>query len=289
MFSNSGYVSDGDIDEESSDAELLINSCGEYRLLTLPRYETVRPEGRRDYQLLYVAGGKASFTVQDTVCRLTEGYVFFYRPGEVQHYSYEIEDRPDIFWLHYSGKDAEEFTSALQKPGQEGCFVGIREEYRELFCQIIRELQLRRSGFRRMAEAYARQLLLMMARDSGEAAGAAARNRQIEQVIQMMHQEYSLGKTVEEYARECSMGTCWFIRSFRKATGVSPQQFLIRLRIGKARELLAYTSYNISEIAALAGYENPLYFSRLFRKNTGISPTRYREMFAGKIGGNSRM
>ena len=46
----------------------------------------------------------------------------------------------------------------------------------------------------------------------------------------------------------------------------------------KARELLSASSYNVSEIAAMVGYDNPLYFSRLFKKTAGISPREYRQL-----------
>ena len=72
------------------------------------------------------------------------------------------------------------------------------------------------------------------------------------------------------------MGVCWFIRCFRAYTGYPPRQYLIRLKVNRARELLSYSSYNISEIARLVGYDNPLYFSRVFSQNMGCSPSEYR-------------
>ncbi len=72
------------------------------------------------------------------------------------------------------------------------------------------------------------------------------------------------------------MSVSWFARVFKRHTGTSPQQYLINVRINKAKELLVSSTYNISKIAEIVGYYNPLYFSRVFKKHTGCSPSEYR-------------
>lgn len=54
-------------------------------------------------------------------------------------------------------------------------------------------------------------------------------------------------------------------------------QYILSKRICNAEALLQNTQYNITEIAQIVGYENPLYFSRLFKKIKGISPSEYRK------------
>ena len=80
-------------------------------------------------------------------------------------------------------------------------------------------------------------------------------------------------------AREASavgLSYAQFYRRFCKAMGMSPVEYLIRLRIGKACDLLAGTFYPISEIARACGYENEFYFSNAFKKIHKISPSAYR-------------
>ncbi len=73
------------------------------------------------------------------------------------------------------------------------------------------------------------------------------------------------------------MSTSWFIRSLKQYTGMTPVQYIILIRIAKARTLLESTDYSINEIASIVGYDNPLYFSRIFKKHTGSSPANYRK------------
>ena len=55
-------------------------------------------------------------------------------------------------------------------------------------------------------------------------------------------------------------------------------QYLLTIRVNNAASLLETTDYSMAEIAAIVGYEDPLYFSRVFRKIKGMSPTEYRKL-----------
>lgn len=83
----------------------------------------------------------------------------------------------------------------------------------------------------------------------------------------------------EAEARKCCVTLTHFRRIFKEITDLSPQQFLLQMRLNKAAELLKSTSAPIKEIAALSGWENVFYFSRLFRQKYHISPLQYRKEF----------
>ena len=59
---------------------------------------------------------------------------------------------------------------------------------------------------------------------------------------------------------------------------MSPMHYILINRINNAVSLLETTDYNVTEISAIVGYENPMYFSRLFKKQKGVSPTEYRKI-----------
>ena len=54
-------------------------------------------------------------------------------------------------------------------------------------------------------------------------------------------------------------------------------QYILSKRLYNAKILLQNTDYNVTEIAEIIGYDNPLYFSRIFKKAKGISPSEYRK------------
>jgi len=58
--------------------------------------------------------------------------------------------------------------------------------------------------------------------------------------------------------------------------GCPPQEFLIRLRLFKAAEMMKLSGNSIRDIAAVCGYPNQLHFSRAFKKRYGVSPRQWR-------------
>ena len=98
----------------------------------------------------------------------------------------------------------------------------------------------------------------------------------MEEAVRRFHQCPEENFTIKEYARENKLNYYRFIDSFTRITGVAPRQYIISIRMSKARELLCNESFTVADVAQLVGYENALYFSRIFKKTVGISPTEYR-------------
>ena len=278
MINISAYLNNEDMEFYDNENQLTVGSCGYHKLLTEPRYDTIRPAGRKDWLLLYLCKGSAHFTIDAISRTLPEGTLILYEPGRAQYYYYLLEERPAIYWLHFSGKNIPGLLSSLGYSGLVSYTVTPQKAYTDLFDRIIRELQLKHPNFATLANAYAWQLLAQMGRCLSESRieNSEEENR-LEQIVQMIHQDFGKNHTVEEYAEMCNVSIGWFIRSFKDFTGLTPQQYVVRVRINKAKELLAYSAYNVGEIGTFVGYENPLYFSRVFSNLVGMPPREYRK------------
>ncbi len=278
MINISGYVTDADEDIVDSKNFLSVNSCGYYKLAKLSSFETSRPGGRSDYQLLYVAKGTADFKIDGELMTMEEGSAVIYFPHQPQYYNYRLENNPEVYWLHFSGTQVETYLKSLDFVNGSLFNVGIKNEYIPIFEKIIRELQVRRKCFFELSNLYALELLSLMSRNMSEGSSNIYRiNEQLQNIIELMNKSFPQKQSVTEYAKLCNMSTCWFINCFRTYTGMTPQQYITDIRVAKAKELLSYSSFNISEIASIVGYDNPFYFSRIFKKNTGQSPREYRK------------
>jgi two-component system response regulator YesN len=84
------------------------------------------------------------------------------------------------------------------------------------------------------------------------------------------------GLSVDRLCEHLHVSQSYFSAVFRQETGTSYVQYLTKLRLDHACELLLQTDEKTYEIARRVGYEEPNYFSYVFKKSFGVSPTKYR-------------
>jgi len=99
----------------------------------------------------------------------------------------------------------------------------------------------------------------------------------IREAITYIEQNYTRDFSIEDIAATLGIDRGYFGKLFKRATGQSPQQFLIHYRLIKAANLLKTTELSIREVANSVGYENQLHFSRAFRKMYEVSPREYKK------------
>ena len=148
--------------------------------------------------------------------------------------------------------------------------------------QQLREEATRRSASRLFVRGIAQAIAVHLARNYA-ALGEDSRGespslpgfklrRITEWMAEHMADEFSLGRL----AAQAGMSEFHFNRLFKRATGVPPSQYQIKLRMDAARRLLRETKKSVITIANEVGYSNPSHFAQLFRKETGLAPTDYR-------------
>ncbi|WP_129717011.1 helix-turn-helix domain-containing protein [Pedobacter sp. SYP-B3415] len=87
---------------------------------------------------------------------------------------------------------------------------------------------------------------------------------------------YNKNISLQDAADIACLSVNHFMRTFKEAYGFSPHQYLIRLRLKRARYLLRNTPYALHEIVGMVGFECPSSFIRLFRNNFTMTPLKYR-------------
>ena len=280
MYTNSAYLNNSMVDIKDKSKPLIVTSCGTYRLITRHKLPTWRPRGRLDFQLLYVASGKAHFHFDGEEKIVTAGHMVLYHPKEPQKYEYYGKDQTEVYWVHFTGSNV---TNILRSYGltddKKIFYCGSGLEYENLFRTMIYELQMRKENYSEMLEMYLRQIFIMLQRyfKSSLKADNTRVIEEIDKATAYFNEHYSEEICIEEYAQNNHVSVSWFIRNFKQCTGSTPMQYILSRRIYNAEVLLQEPTYNISEIARIVGYENPLYFSRIFKKAKGLSPSEYRK------------
>ena len=142
---------------------------------------------------------------------------------------------------------------------------------------IYGELRSLAPGYEASCFAHLTRLILYLSRHYGEhdskEAGALLR---IGKVLVALEEDPSRQWSLENMAHLADISSVSLIRTFKKATGHPPMEYLIQLRIRQSMELLAGTNMKITEIAFECGFNDSNYFARQFRRINRMSATEYR-------------
>mgnify|MGYP003294212068 CR=1 FL=1 len=83
--------------------------------------------------------------------------------------------------------------------------------------------------------------------------------------------------SLDDISRYCNISTYYFSKLFKQETGENYVEYLNRIRIEHAKQMMNESDKSIKEICFSVGFSDPNYFSRAFKKYEGISPTEYKE------------
>lgn len=267
----------------SSDEYLQVNSCGIFdKLVGSPG--TFRPEGRRDYQILFVESSGVSMWTPDGEVTLSAGEMILLAP-HVRH-DYRYLPGCDAMWVHFTGRGVRELLERFEIEPFVKYDITDTGQFRILAEKIIREYRLRQVGFESISCAYLVQILTLAKRRIDAAADEnTVGPPDLSPALEDMQTDFAKNREIADYAKMCGISSSYFISRFTKEYGMPPYRYLTQIRIGQAKHLLLETGISISEIARSVGYADPFCFSRVFRKHTGMSPSKFRSSADGQADG----
>ncbi len=279
MYTNAAYLGQKHEDIVDRSKPLLVTATGYFRVHSRPVMKTDRPNGREDYQLLYVASGKIHLMSNGQEKVLSKGTMILFRPKDPQVYYQYASEKPETYWVHFTGSDVDNLLEYYGIPKNENIFfTGTAPDYQWLFRQMIQELQLHRVNYDDLLNLNLRHMFLVINRylQEGNTIGTAMLD-EVERATHYFNDHYREPIVIEDYAAERMMTANWFTQIFKKITKVTPMQYIISLRITDAMNLIDNSGLNMTQIAAAVGYDNSMYFSRLFKKHTGMTPSEYKK------------
>lgn len=186
-------------------------------------------------------------------------------------------DLPQLTQLVRLMDEYHQVPSDLNETRQPGYFVAANSD--DMTCCIERLLQAMQSpleaqvlGRPMVQELLYRLLALDNAAPLYALALSHTRLSRIDKALSFLHRHYSDSVEVEQLASLVNMSPSAFHRCFKEVTASSPIQYLKKIRLNKARELLQLQQLKVKEVAQAVGYESPAQFSREFKRYFNQSP-----------------
>ena len=183
-----------------------------------------------------------------------------------------------MIW-HFAGIGAEEIMQKLNLLVKSIYNIGRNETIIRLFDDIIRETTLKNYCYQTVCEGKLLELLGYISRItvSEQGINSSDKSALIYNAIEQMREDLTKKYDAEKTASMLGLSRGRFEHLFKEVTGLPPHRYQTKLRLDRSRYLLKNTQLNISEIAFMTGFSDPLYFSRIFKKTFGCSPTKYKE------------
>jgi len=186
-------------------------------------------------------------------------------------HTYYTETNAHTLWLHFDGNNSRElFESILTERGQKiKCPAATATHFREM-------IQLTKGGGNEAvlsSEIYALLCALLTPEKSNDRKTSAA-----SEAKKYIAAHFDETVRVDDLAKAAHMSTSHFARLFKEATTFSPYEYLLGVRLEKAKELLLKTELSVSEIAYKTGFNSDANFICYFKKEVGISPLQFRKM-----------
>jgi len=101
-------------------------------------------------------------------------------------------------------------------------------------------------------------------------------HRQMQRIREFVEANLETDIRLEMMAGICGRSTEYFVRVFKATAGVSPYQYVLNLRIERAKALLGVEGASIADVALQCGFSHQEHLTRMFRRFTGVTPGRYR-------------
>ncbi|MBY3621855.1 AraC family transcriptional regulator [Acinetobacter sp. CUI P1] len=238
-----------------------------------------------DYYLIHtVIDGKGMFQSgsNSQVCGTGDTFIIF--PGALFSYQADMEQPWTYVWVALQGAAVQQlFEEVGITPDKPIIHLDNLKEIHNLYEHI--RFSFQQSAYPRLESLEASGWLRLLVHKFGLANLGALTpksaqlpdviDRQINQAIRWISLQFPQQISIDHMASSLGYHRAHLSKAFKQKIGMSPKQYLLKVRMDKAKELLGGT-LTIDQVSSSVGFNDALYFSKQFRKWSGMSPSEYR-------------
>jgi AraC family transcriptional regulator, arabinose operon regulatory protein len=239
-------------------------------------YTNWRPRGTRDWLLIFTLEGAGRIGSEGHAWRLGAGQGLLYRPGTAQDYSTDpTAGRWVLRWAHFVPKPHWQpwllWPEVAPGTGRVTLTAEAEVRFAEAMNRMIVASRLGGAGATDLAMNALEEAFIWSHR-------AIAGDRwthldpRIQRAVAYLAENPARPFSLETLARHCGLSPSRLSHVFKQQVRTTPRRFSEGLRLDLAEQLLRNTTLNVGEVAAAAGFVDPLYFSRRFARAFGHAP-----------------
>ncbi|EOL48835.1 AraC family transcriptional regulator [Enterococcus phoeniculicola] len=236
-------------------------------------------------EISIVLEGEVKYTIEEDEIHIGAGRIMLFNPG-VKHgerqpentYSHQLHIGLSNISLDGLTRNHFPNKKALLDLGEYQC------EFLDKAWRLTREYNEEKPEFQLMVKALIIEMLVLILRSLEKEQGSTvtlelsktAKRKQniVNHAIYYLENHHNQEITLEQLAELLYVSPTHLSKIFKEATGVSPINYLIQVRLKHAKELLQNDQLTIRDVAQAVGYQDAYHFSKLFKKYYGVSPSQ---------------
>ncbi len=256
---------------------LCLEGIGEYH--TYPSYFTHR-SGLDSHLLLYTFSGTGLLRYQQREYTLLPGHIFWIDCMEEHDYRNRGEGIWSFLYLHFNGAMAPYYYEPYEEHDCPVVLTDCDSTIVQTLSAILSLARMPVSHYDILMQRHLMNLLtdMIIAQDSSldrESIPAYVR-----QCVDYIQQNLTSSISLDDLAKQFNISKYHMAKQFKRYMGAPPHEYLINLRIAKAKELLKYTDKTVADIAELVGFHHVNHFINLFQNREKMTPLAYRKKWA---------
>lgn len=227
------------------------------------------------YLLIYVVDGCCFVQTSSGNVKMTPGnfaVIDCYKP-----HIYGAYEKSEILWMHFNSKQAKKYFEISTKGDNKVIHLQDSQLLYRKFYSLYKDFSYNSFSFELNANEIITSILTQfaLANDNAQVSSKSL----IDVVIKHILNNLSSTLSIQELASLINFSEFHFLRVFKKETGMTPHQFIIKSRIDLAKFFLKSSSQSIEGIALSCGFSSESSFSTCFKKCTHVSPSLFRDKF----------
>ena len=240
------------------------------RRSTIPAWKLT--EGNQWTELAYVTDGQAEYTINGIQYRVKKGDLLCTQKESLRSAHTYPENLMKCYIV--SGPVYNTSFHEIPLPFPSLSHVGIHQDILSMYNNLDSTWVSRKPGY----ELKARGLYMMILQRFFEQVyfGENEKNHniRISKAIKYIVEHYTEDLSVQIVCNKVGLSAAYFGNLFKIQTGESFHQFLTRIRLNHAENMLLSGEYNINETATACGFSDPFYFSKVYKKRHGVPPSK---------------
>lgn len=267
---------------------------------TLERFHdaswSMEPNRHDNYELVYMKTGSTVFEIAGQPVEMGPNDIIIIKPGQPHKFivksktvsgflvlNFKFENKKTHGFSEVPVEDFLNFVSGKESGPYISLKVSQKNEIINVMNRILKEREGSEIGSEFLSQLLVMELFVLISRALKMQWESSIKNKSpklkelIEISVKYIYNNFERDISLSDIARYVFLSPSYYTRAFKEEMKTSPINFLLKVRIDRARELLADSDLKIGDIALSVGFSNQQRFNEIFKKYTGCTPLHYRK------------